>query len=259
MRANAAGPAKPLDLTPWLALQQRLAALSRSDVIVPFSLELADAIPPVAVRLRRDFKTLLTLTQAHALLHAAGRERDETGTVMATFDDYAAVRELVWELMAEGLEQSVPPTIRATVEAVADLLLDSKSVTVAQVAKALNLDRSAAARRVQRAINLGFLNNLNDKLGPGRALKLVVGDPLPNEQHVLPTPGELADLCTCAAAAVEEETAHRPSDPGGDAPARAADVLEIVDEDLDRWEALAADPGERQTETPADGERHPPS
>ncbi len=108
MRAAAAGPGEPLDLTPWLALQQQLAGLARSDVIVPFRVELAEAIRPVAVRLRRDFPTLLTLTQAHALLHAARRERGETGAVMATLDDYGAVRELVAELMAEGVEQSVP-------------------------------------------------------------------------------------------------------------------------------------------------------
>ena len=260
MRAAAAGPREPLDLTPWLALQQRLAALSRSDVIVPFGLELADAIPPVAVRLRRDFKTLLTLIEAHALLHAARRDRDATGAVVATLQDYAAVRELVLELMAEGLEQSVPPTIRATVDAVAGLPSDSKgSVTVAQVAKALKLDRSAALRRVQGAINLGFLNNINDKVGPGHALKLVVGDPLPNEQHVLPTPGELEDLCTCAATAKGDGTSQPPSDPEAAAPAHTANFLEISDADLDRWEAFATDPGERQTETPAEGERHPPS
>ena len=241
MRAAASGPRAPLDLTPWLALQARMAELAKSDVVVPFSLELAEAIPPVAVRLRRDFPTLLTLIKAHALLHAARRERDAAGAVIATLEDYGAVRELVWKLVAEGLEQSVPATVRATVDAVTGLLAASPSVTVVQVAKTLNLDRSAAARRVDRTMNLGYLRNVNEKIGPGHALKLVLGDPVPDEQSVLPTLNDLNDLCTCAGATERDETTHRPSDPGKAAPAHAADLLEPADEDLDRWETLTLD------------------
>jgi len=63
-----------VDLTRWQALQTWLTAGS-ARVIVPFAGELAALVPPVAVRLRRDFKTVLTLIRAHALLHHATRRK----------------------------------------------------------------------------------------------------------------------------------------------------------------------------------------
>ena len=77
-----------LDLAPWHALQQALA-LERAQVFVPFAGELADLVPPVAVRLRRDFPTVLALIEAHAILHQASRERNAEGEIVATFEDYS--------------------------------------------------------------------------------------------------------------------------------------------------------------------------
>jgi hypothetical protein len=87
-------------LAPWQALQQWLATTERR-VHVPFAEALAEQIPPVAVRLRRDFATLLSLVRAHALLHQATRPRDGAGRIVATLDDYRAVRALVADLLAE--------------------------------------------------------------------------------------------------------------------------------------------------------------
>ncbi len=66
------------DLTPWHALQTWLAGAEHR-VEVPFALALADAVPPTAVRLRRDFGMLLTLIRAHALLHQASRGATRPG------------------------------------------------------------------------------------------------------------------------------------------------------------------------------------
>ena len=82
------------DLAQWLAVQDWLT-LSEHRVAIPFSEALANLIPPVAVRLRRDFSTLLSLIQAHTILHQANRKRDDGGRVVATTQDYEAVRELV--------------------------------------------------------------------------------------------------------------------------------------------------------------------
>ena len=73
-------------------------------------------VPPVAVRLRRDFKTVLTLIRAHALLHQATRRKDEAGQIIATLEDYAAVRDLVGDLVAAGVEATVRPEVRETVQ-----------------------------------------------------------------------------------------------------------------------------------------------
>ena len=84
-------------------------------------------MPPVAVRLRRDFKTVLMLIRAHALLHQATRQKDEAGRIIATIEDYAAVRELVADLVAAGVEATVRPEVRETVAAVADLIREGAS------------------------------------------------------------------------------------------------------------------------------------
>ena len=81
------------DLQRWIELGDR-------EVVVPDAVALSRQIPPVATRLRRDFPALLSLIEAHALLHQASRDRDETGRIVATLDDYAAVRELVLDLFA---------------------------------------------------------------------------------------------------------------------------------------------------------------
>src|SRR3712207_9265111 len=65
-----------------------------------------------SVRLRRDFGALLNLIRAHAILHQATRERDENGQIIATLEDYARVRELVADLVSEGIDATVPGTVR---------------------------------------------------------------------------------------------------------------------------------------------------
>jgi hypothetical protein len=63
-----------IDLIRWHALQTWLAT-GPNLVVIPFAGRLAKLVPPVAVRLRRDFKTVLMLVRAHALLHQASRRK----------------------------------------------------------------------------------------------------------------------------------------------------------------------------------------
>src|SRR5712691_6683078 len=85
------------DPTPWHELQTWLESGERR-VVIPYAAEITAAIPPAAVRLRRDVDTLWALVASHALLHQAQRERDPKGQIIATLDDYAAVHELVADL-----------------------------------------------------------------------------------------------------------------------------------------------------------------
>jgi len=78
-----------VDVSRWQALQTWLAAGS-AQVVVPYAQELAALVPPVAVRLRRDFRTVLTLIRAHALLHQASRRKDDLGRIIATTEDYGS-------------------------------------------------------------------------------------------------------------------------------------------------------------------------
>ena len=184
--AEEAGEAGP-NFEPWHALQVWLESAEHR-VSIPYAKILADLIPPVAVRLRRDFGALLNLIRAHALLHQATRERDGEGRIVATIEDYAAVLKLVVDLVGEGVEATVPATVRDTVEAVRQLREDSKGepVTVAELARKLKLDRSAVSRRARNAKDRGYLSDLEDN--PRKPSRLVPGDDLPEDLQILPSP-----------------------------------------------------------------------
>jgi hypothetical protein len=183
------------DLSRWHALQTWLAA-EPIGVAIPFADRLADLVPPVAIRLRRDFKTVLTLIRAHALLHQASRQKDEAGRIVATVADYAVVQDLVADWMAEEVNAQAKPEVREVVELVRRLLADGRK-EVRQVDLDLKLDKSATSRRVNMALTAGFLRNLEPK--KGRPARLVLGEPLPEEIEILPSPDRLRDrLRGCA-------------------------------------------------------------
>ena len=52
-------------------------------------------------------------------------------------------------------------------------------------AHALGLDKSAAARRIATAVQLGYLRNLEDR--KGRPARLILGEPLPESVSILPS------------------------------------------------------------------------
>lgn len=180
------------DLTAWRALQTWLET-AKSRVIVPYAQQLAEQIPPVAIRLRRDFTTLLALIKSHAILHQATRGRDATGRVIATLADYAVVRELVFDLFEVAVQATVSPTVRETVTAVAAL---NQPATLGAVAKKLDLDKSTVSRRVKVALSGGYLLNLETRCN--QPMKLASGDPLPETRPLLPEPASLDPSCTVA-------------------------------------------------------------
>jgi len=184
MRAIAHVGANASDLSQWLALQHWLTNAEHR-VAIPYAAELAERIPPVAVRLRRDFGQLLSLIRAHAILHQATRERDADGQIIANVDDYAVVRELVVGVVAEGIDATVAPTVRETVRAVQMLISEDRAtLTLREIAQALALDKSAASRRISTTIQLGYLRNMEDR--KGRPARVCLGDPIPDEMPVLP-------------------------------------------------------------------------
>jgi hypothetical protein len=201
-----------VDLGEWVALQRWLAAHGERRVTIPYAAELASLVPPVAVRLRRDFGTLLALVRAHAILHQQNRKRDPAGRVVASLDDYEAVRDLVEDVIAEGVAATVSPTIRETVVAVQVLTQGVAApcpdgAMVKAIADELLLDKSAAYRRIQAAAAAGYIANDEDRRGrPGRWR---VADALPVATGLLPP-------CDQLQAALDDETAgHTDDDPSG--------------------------------------------
>lgn len=67
-------------------------------------------------RLRRDFQKVLDLIRVHTILHQAQRTRDDSNRIVATLTDYSQVRELIEDLLADGVEANIPDTVRETVE-----------------------------------------------------------------------------------------------------------------------------------------------
>jgi len=208
--AEEAGEAAP-DFATWHALQVWLEGAEHR-VSVPYAKILADLIPPVAVRLRRDFGALLNLIRAHALLHQASRDRDAEGRIIATIEeDYAAVRELVADLVSDGIEVTVPKTVRETVEAVKRLREASSGepITVVELARELKLDRSAVSRRVRNAKDRGYLRDLEENLR--KPSRLVLGDDLPDDLQILPKPEDVrAGVKECALGSARSDEAQEP-------------------------------------------------
>jgi hypothetical protein len=192
LKTLAKEDAEPPDMGRWHALQTWLAA-GETRVVIPYAEALAENVPPAAVRLRRDFGSILNLIHAYALLYRARRRRDDKGRITATLEDYAVVRDLVFKTLSEGVGASVPEIVRETVQAVDDLggRLEDDAVTIKAVGKKLGLDYSATHRRVSLALDGGYLQNLEDR--PKRPAKLTVGDPLPEDEEILPDPEKLRD------------------------------------------------------------------
>jgi hypothetical protein len=113
--------------------------------------------------------------RAHALLHRASPDRNEAGAIIATVGDYAVVRELVAEVFAEGMDATVPATVRETVDAVSTL--KKREVSLGELATRLGLDKSVTSRRVRDATDRGYLINLETRRG--RPARIVLGDPMP--------------------------------------------------------------------------------
>jgi hypothetical protein len=189
-------------LETWRALQVWLEG-SEHRVTVPYARWLAEKTANVAVRLRRDFSVIQSLVKAHALLHHATRERDPKGRIVATIADYTAVFNLVADLVSEGVEVIVPPIVRETVEAVQRLIsrqrakdsgedslwAEPPTIKIQSIADALGVDKAAASRRVAMAVNLGYLENLETRTG--LPAKIVIGEPMPKNDEILPPPEKL--------------------------------------------------------------------
>jgi hypothetical protein len=204
-------PADP-DLSDWVTYQRWLGSANHK-VTIPFAECIARQIPPVAVRLRRDWNTIRALIETHAMMHQLNRNTDEAGRIIATIGDYAVIRPLVDDLVSDGVGATVSKTVRETVGLVATMTEktegfdppDPDGVTVRKIADLLHIQRESAQRRLSTAASQGYILNLEDKRGrPGR---YVIAAPLPGDVVVLPDPDQVCEgVCRCTRAADPRET-----------------------------------------------------
>jgi len=182
--------------------------LGKKEVVIPYAGILAERIKPVDVRLRRDFEVLLNTIKTIAILYQQQRETDENGCIIALLEDYQVAYELVSDCINQGVEKSVKPIVRETVLIVKEILnsedpnlvgtfidksgnrrhfVDNKTLS-----SVLGLHSSSASRRVDQALALGYLENLETQ--SGKQSKLVLGNQMPEDDSILPSPGELKNI-----------------------------------------------------------------
>lgn len=207
LRALATNKEGCVDFKSWHALHQWLDHAEHR-VSIPYAEQLADLIPPIGVRLRRDFTAILHLIKSYTILHQVTRRKDPEGCIIAEIEDYAAVRSLVMDLVSDGLGASVSETVRNTVEGVQKVLgKENPHATLQQLATVLEVDKSVASRRAKVAIEKGYL--VNTQKQKGKPAQIVMGDPLPENIEVLPDPSKLG----CCTVARENEGYDIPSPP----------------------------------------------
>jgi hypothetical protein len=153
-----------IDYEPWQNFQRWLAA-GECRVVVPFAEVLSKQIPPVAVRLRRDFGQVLSAVKAHALLHRDQRDSDDAGRIIADIEnDYETVRKLTAPIVAQGSGVAVSAAMMETIAAVAKATAGMPEGADAKaIAKLLKLDRSATWRRLSVACDDGYIVNMEQR------------------------------------------------------------------------------------------------
>jgi hypothetical protein len=218
------------DHTLWHDLQRWIGAGPR-DVLVPFAPQLADRIPPAAVRLRRDFSSLLGLIRASALLHQAQRETKD-GAIVAAIDDYRHVRDIALRSIEETVGARPTDRVTAIVQYVASkLALEASAaeasavgsaaaapekgiqgrrstrrqatipsvsrgeltISVRSLGQAMGIDRKAAENGLYAALDAGFLDNRETLRG--KPMRLVMGSTALDgviAGHMLPMPDDLS-------------------------------------------------------------------
>ena len=188
-RANGAIPG--IDLGPWINVQHWLELAGERKILVPFSHALADLVPANAVRMRRDYPQLLTVIKTIAFLHQRQRQRDDTGRIIATLDDYSIARWLLEDIFATTTSGGATPAVRDTVAAVGKLVEGQSSVSQTELADQMRLSKSTISYRVRAAKRGGWLVDKN--LVKGAPAQLVLGSHLPDDS-TLP---EVEDLAVC--------------------------------------------------------------
>jgi len=177
------------NLEAFRAAHQWLDQAGEKRVIVPFAAVLADLVPASAVRVRRDFKQLLTCIQTLAFLSQLKRDKTRDGAIVATLDDYRRARRLLEPLFDAITADGVTPAVRETVLAIGD----GEEVSETELARRLNAHKSTISYRVRRALRAGWLKNSETRRS--YPAKLSRGEPLPSVMSALPDVEKLRERC----------------------------------------------------------------
>ncbi len=178
------------DYSKWHALQTWIEGQDNR-VVVPYGELLAEKIPPIDMRIRRDFELLLNTIHTHAIIHQANRERDKSGRIVATIEDYTVVRELVNDVMSTGVQARVGEDLRRVVKAVEKMLDDDIKPSVRKLEQKLDMSKSVIQRHLRVAMSEGYLVAAKED-NAGRVKEYGIGAEIPEDTDLLPSVEELA-------------------------------------------------------------------
>jgi Mn-dependent DtxR family transcriptional regulator len=183
------------DAEPWIAFQKWLR-LAKHKVKIPYAPAISELIEPESIRLRRDFEKLLDLVKAHAIIHQKTRKIDDEGCIIAKIKDYAKVAWPLNDVLSTSSDVKVPKKIVEMVNAVKEIMdnddENKKSVSITDIAKHLGVNKSTIQKRIGEALEKGFL--VSPRIVGGRAAQIRLGDPIPNDNRILPTPKNVKDM-----------------------------------------------------------------
>jgi DNA polymerase family A len=183
-----------------LAFQSYLQLTAPWDVLVPYAGHLAKEIGKVAKnsRVNRDYSRLLALVKAVTIIRHTHREKSNDGRIIATVDDYRTVYDLVkkhYKSAASGASEAVCAAVNAVTELRKTATVATDPVTVSSIAKHLSIGKASASRRVNTALDNGWLIDKSEKT-KGKSYDLYTGEPLPGDESGLPNPDILEGCST---------------------------------------------------------------
>ena len=178
----------PTELDPWRAFQEILETMD-CRVVVPFAPALGRLFRDRTGPTRRLYAQLLAAVATSALLHTFTRERDADGAVIATLDDYAHARRMLEQPFADAASIEVPDGVQELLDVLSDNTA-GHGLSLSELATKMNVDRTTAQRRAQKAKALGLAVDLAG--GQGRRCRLVAVERTPGDKCALPEARTLA-------------------------------------------------------------------
>ena len=127
------------------------------------------------------------------------RDRSADGAIIASSVDYQAARDLLASIIDVAAREGLSDIVRETVEAVPS----RGYISLTELANELGLAKSTASRRVEQAIDGGWI--ANEEWRRGRPARLGRADPLPDSFESLPTVEQVLDAFECSQRSTPDE------------------------------------------------------
>jgi hypothetical protein len=184
-----------VDVEPFQWAQRYVRDAGDTRVLVPFGPVLARQLPRNVARMTRAAQMLRALIEAHALLCQCRRERTPDGAIIATLDDYEAVRALV-EPFFGSVKTGVPPAAREMARTIKEVQERERTetVTYAQLERQTGTHADTWRQRLSRIARRGsWIVNIEERRG--FTARLTLGDELPDLVPGLPTVEDLRRAC----------------------------------------------------------------